>query len=366
MPKRAATPKTEPVLEVNHDVQSLFPGENQPKPLFSFDLGNGFCKVRSAQMSAEYRSIYGVLSRRNTLVNVADRLVIAFDGNRYVFGDDVRLLCDTEPTALTSRIRYTSDRYRLLFASALWRTFSSHVSDGILYPRGVISIPVGEFNVQKDKEVRHLLQGDYAIHGLNEATLYAQIHPNDLIIIPEGLGTFWLAAFDAEGKLLERYARGSTAVVDIGYYTTDMVLMQDGVYVVGAAQSADIGMGTVAAAVLEDLRRQGAYGLDVWQIDELLAQSTVTINGQDYPLEQSVQTEVSALAERILNFINSTLRGKNIRTVIVGGGGAALLHPYLSLGNAATWLRSVDARRGNVEGAFGFLTRHERTAAGDA
>jgi len=355
--------KTEAVVETNQDVQNLFPAENQPKPLFSFDLGNGFCKVRSAHISAEYRSIYGVLSRRNTLVNVADRLVIEFDGSRYVFGDDVRLLCDTEPTALTSRIRYTSDRYRLLFASALWRTFSSRVSEGVLYPRGVISIPVGEFNVQKDKEVRQLLQGDYAIHGLNETTLYAQIRLNDLIIIPEGLGTFWLAAFDAEGKLFERYARGSTAVVDIGYYTTDVVLMQDGVYVVGAAQSADIGMGTVAATVLEELRRQGAYGLDVWQIDELLTQKVVTINGHEYPLETIVRTELSALAERILNFVNSTLRGKNIRTVIIGGGGAALLHPYLSMGKTDSWLLSADARRGNVEGAFDFLVRRERESA---
>jgi hypothetical protein len=337
--------------------------DSERKPLYSFDLGNGFCKVRSEQVSADYRSIYGVLSRRNTLVNVADRLVIQLDDTRYVFGDDVRLLCDTEPTALTSRIRYTSDRYRLLFASALWRTFGQCAGEGILYPRGVISIPVGEFNVQKDREVRQLLQGDYEIHGLNEATLYVQIQPQDLIIIPEGLGTFWLAAFLDNGAMEERYAAGSTAIIDSGYYTTDVVLMQDGVYVVGGAQSADIGMGTVAAAVLEDLRRQGAYGLDVWQVDEMLAQEAITVNGVEYSLKQSVDTELSALAERILNFVNSTLRGKNIRTVILGGGGAALLHPYLGANKAGQWRLSADTRRGNVEGAFRFLIRREYEAA---
>ena len=79
-----------------------------------------------------------------------------------------------------------------------------------------------------------------------------------------------------------------------------------------------------------------------------------------------MQTELSALAERILNFVNSTLRGKNIRTVIIGGGGAALLHPYLSVGKADSWLLSANARRGNVEGAFNFLMRRERAAAGDS
>ena len=359
MTKRTNGTKAQAAVQNKQDTQALLLAESQARPLFSFDLGNGFCKVRSGQESAEYRSIYGALSRRNTLVNAADRLVIEFDGSRYVFGDDVRLLCDTEPTALTSRIRYTSDRYRLLFASALWRVFNPRASEGVLYPRGVISIPVGEFNVQKDKEVRQLLQGDYAINGLNETTLYAQIRPNDLIVIPEGLGTFWLAAFDGEGKMLERYARGNTAVVDIGYYTTDVVLMQDGVYVVAGAQSSDIGMGTVAAAVLEDLRREGAYGLDVWQVDELLNQAAVTINGKEYALQPSVRNALSDLAERILNFVNSTLRGKNIRTVILGGGGAALLYPYLSAGKADSWLLSTDTRRGNVEGAFDFLWRRE-------
>ncbi|MHB8629273.1 MAG: ParM/StbA family protein [Aggregatilineales bacterium] len=334
---------------------------NNGKALFSFDLGNGFCKVHSADVIAEYRSIYGALSRRNTLINLADHLVIQLDGNRYVFGDDVRLLCDTEPTALTSRIRYTSDRYRLLFASALWRTFGHLAGEGVLYPRGVISIPVGEFNVQKDKEVRDLLQGEYQIHGINGATLYTHLVPQDLVIIPEGLGTFWLAAFAPDGAMYEQYGRGSTAVVDIGYYTTDVVLMQDGVYVVGGAQSADIGTGSVAGAVLEDLRRQGAYGLDVWQVDELLSQTEIEVNGRTYDLQSSAQIELRALTERVLNFVNSTLRGKNIRTVILGGGGAVLVHPTLNREAQVNWALSSDPRRANVEGAYRFLQQHEQS-----
>ncbi len=331
------------------------------KVLYSFDLGNGFCKVHSAHVADAYRAIYGTLSRRNTLVNLAERLVIEFDGHCYVFGDDVRLLCDTEPTALTSRIRYTSERYRLLFASALWRAFGHLAGEGVLYPRGVISIPVGEFNVQKDKDVRRLLQGDYAVTGLNGATLYAKIQPKDLVIIPEGLGTFWLAAFAPDGTLYERFARGGTAVVDIGYYTTDVVLLQDGVYVVGGAQSADIGSGSVATAVLEDLRRQGAYGLDVWQVDDLMSQPTVEVGGQTYDISRSVETELSVLIERALNFVNSTLRGKNVRTVILGGGGGALIQPHLAGATSQTWTLSTDPVRGNVEGAYQFLVRRERT-----
>jgi plasmid segregation protein ParM len=329
------------------------------KALFSFDLGNGYCKVRSLEVAAEYSAIYGVLSRRNTLVNLADYLILEVDGTRYVFGEDVRLLCDTEPTALTSRIRYTSDRYRLLFASALLRTFRHLIGEEVLYPRGVISIPVGEFNIQKDKEVRELLQGDYAIHTVNGGTLYVQVKPQDLVVIPEGLGSFWLEGFAPDGALYERYSQGSVAVVDIGYYTTDVVLMQNGLYVVGGAQSADIGMGTVAAGVLEDLRRQGAYGLDVWEVDKLLDEEVIQVNGREYALGESADKELAALADRVLNFVNTTLRGKNVRAVILAGGGGALVFPYLDDETRRIWQLSSSPRRGNVEGAFQFLLRRE-------
>jgi hypothetical protein len=209
--------------------------------------------------------------------------------------------------------------------------------------------------------VRQLLQGDYEIHSLNDVTLYAQMRPQDLIIIPEGQGTFWAEALTPDGRLYERYARGSTAVVDVGYYTTDVVLLQDGLYVVGGAQSADIGMGNAAAGVLEDLRRQGAYGLDVWQVDEMLGQSQVEVNGRRYDLRQSAETELSALTERVLNFVNSTLRGKNVRTVILSGGGAPLVYPYLDEASRAHWTLANNPRRGNVEGAYAFLERRERT-----
>jgi hypothetical protein len=334
------------------------------KLLFAFDLGNGYSKLRTVDRTVEFRSIYGKLSRRNTLINLADQLVIDLDGTqRYVFGDDVRLLCDSEPTALTSRIRYTSDMYRLFFASAFWKVFGHLAGEGILYPRGVLSIPVGEFNVQKDKEVRQLLQGDYAINGLNGATLHVQMQPQDLIIIPEGQGTFWDMAFAPDGTMLERYIKGSTAVVDIGYYTTDIVLLQEGIYVVGGAQSSDIGIGNVAAAVLEDLRRQGAYGLDIWQLDEMLSQPRLEINGQTYDTSISVHNELVTLTERIMNFANSTLRGKNIRNVILTGGGSQLVYPYLNKALLPNWLLAVNPRRGNVDGAFQFLARREKEGA---
>ena len=270
-------------------------------------------------------------------------------------------MCDTEPTALTSRVRYDSDMYRLLFASALMKGFGHLSGEGILYPRGVISIPVGEFNIQKDKKVRELLQGEYAIHTPDGRTLYAVIAPQDLIIIPEGLGTFWLESFAPDGSMYEKYVQESVAVVDIGYYTTDVVLMQNGLYVVGGAESADIGMGNVASAVLEDLRRAGAQGSDVWEIDNAITEECINIGGRDYSIAESVERELTTLTERVVNFVNTTLRGKNVRTIILGGGGGSLVYPYLDDEVRINWQLSSNPRRGNVEGAFQFLLRREST-----
>jgi hypothetical protein len=66
------------------------------------------------------------------------------------------------------------------------------------------------------------------------------------------------------------------------------------------------------------------------------------------------------LTERVLNFVNSTLRGKNVRTVILSGGGAPLVYPYLDEVTRAHWTLANNPRWGNVEGAYTFLLRRER------
>jgi hypothetical protein len=99
--------------------------------------------------------------------------------------------------------------------------------------------------------------------------------------------------------------------------------------------------------------------LDVLQVDELLGQTEIEVNGRTYDLSASVETELAALTERVLNFVNSTLRGKNIRTVILGGGGAAFVYPDLNENTQMNWVLSANPRRGNVEGTYRFLLQNE-------
>ncbi len=101
--------------------------------------------------------------------------------------------------------------------------------------------------------------------------------------------------------------------------------------------------------------------MDVWQVDELLSQERVDVNGVCYDIHTSAALELTALTERILNFVNSTLRGKSIRTVILGGGGAPLVYPYLDEAARTNWQIAANPRRGNVEGAYAFLERRERS-----
>jgi hypothetical protein len=103
--------------------------------------------------------------------------------------------------------------------------------------------------------------------------------------------------------------------------------------------------------------------LDVWQVDGLLGEQQVEVNGRMYPLADIAHAELSALAERVVNFMESTLRGKNMRTIILGGGGAELLLPYIAANTRANLKLSADARRGNVEGAYAFLLLRERGGA---
>src|SRR5689334_22582319 len=84
-------------------------------PLASFDLGNATSKIKTADVSTEFRSIAGRLSRNRRFGEITSPLVFGFAGDNLAFGDEARDLIDGEPVAYTDMRRYVEGFYRRLF-----------------------------------------------------------------------------------------------------------------------------------------------------------------------------------------------------------------------------------------------------------
>lgn len=326
-------------------------------PLASFDLGNAGAKIKTAELATEFRSIAGRLSKNTTFGEVKSPLVFTFEEETLVFGDDCRDLIDGEPMAYTDMRRYTDGFYRKLFAAALWCSFRTLAKDGVIYPVIVCSIPVSEYADGKAQEVKQNVVGAYTIDGQDQVTLYAKIEPDNVVIIPEGEGAYFQALYTPGSNLADR----EVAIVDIGFYTTDLVIFNKGNYVTGSARSAKHGVRQVAAAVHKFLRQNHRYEGDLWAVDSELENGCIQIGTKCVGFTEARDSAYADLLDDVIAFYRSNKGSRTPGAVILSGGGAESVYKFLpdELKDEG-WRTSADPRRANADGAFLFLEKRQQ------
>lgn len=358
MAKKAFQPiAVEPPNEVQPVQESLIPDN----PLASFDLGNANAKVKTADVSAEFRSIAGRLSRSQRFSELHTKLVFTFDGETLVFGNEARDLIDGEPVAYTDMSRYTSGFYRKLFAAALWRSFQHRAKDGVIFPTIVCSIPIMEYANGKADDVKQKITGPYVIDGLDGVSLYATVKPENLLIIPEGAGSYYNALAAGSGL-----GSQTVAILDVGFYTTDLIVFNRGNYVPGAARSTKHGVQQVADAVYQHLFKNEHYNGDLWAVDNALDTGTIEIANRCVGFTDQRDDAYADLTDDLLTFYYSSIGSRTPGSVLLSGGGANNTFKFLpaNLQTEGWRVISKDPRRDNIDGAYQFLEGRQKKQRG--
>lgn len=326
-------------------------------PLASYDLGNAGAKIRTAELETEFRSIAGRLSKSRSFSDLTSPLVFSFGGETLAFGDEARDLIDGEPVAYTDMTRYTDGFYRALFAAALWRSFRPMASEGIVYPIVVCSIPVSEYADGKADEVKKNIAGGYTINGLDGVSLYVTLLSENLVIIPEGAGSYFQALYTPGSGLAGR----EVAIIDIGFYTTDLTIWNKGNYVTGSARSVKHGMRQVAGEVYQHLRQHYHYEGDVWAVDSALAAGCIDIGNKCRGFTDERDNAYANLLDDVMAFYHSYKGSRTPGAILLSGGGAEGVYKFLpdSLRDDG-WCVAVNPRRANADGAFLFLEQREK------
>jgi hypothetical protein len=326
------------------------------QPLASYDLGNAGAKIKTADLSTEFRSIAGRLSKSRSFGEIKSPLAFGFEGETLVFGDEARDLIDGEPIAYTDLSRYTDGFYRKLFAAALWQSFRHLATEGVLYPVIACSIPVSEYADGKADEVKKNVAGAYVVDGLDGVSLYATVQPDNLIIIPEGAGSYFQALYAPNSGLAGR----EVAILDIGFYTTDLTIWNKGNYVTGSARSAKHGVRQVASAVHQHLRKQYRYEGDLWAVDSALEAGCMDIGNKCRGFADQRDEAYADLLDDVLAFYRSNKGSRTPGATILSGGGAENVYKFLpdSLRDEG-WRVATNPRRANADGGYLFLEQRQ-------
>ncbi len=331
--------------------------EQVARPLASYDLGNAGAKIKTVDLATEFRSIAGRLSKSRSFGDLTSPLVFGFEGETLAFGDEARDLIDGEPVAYTDMTRYTDGFYRKLFAAALWRSFRPVATEGILYPIVACSIPVSEYADGKADEVKKNVTGGYTLNGLDGVSLYASVLSENLIIIPEGAGSYFQALYAPGSGLASR----EVAILDIGFYTTDLTIWNKGNYVTGSARSAKHGVRQVAGEVYQHLRQQYRYEGDLWAVDSALEAGCIDIGNKCRSFVEQRDEAYANLLDDVMAFYHSSKGSRTPGAIILSGGGAEGVYKFLpdTLRDEG-WRVAINPRRANADGAFLFLEQREK------
>ena len=181
-----------------------------------------------------------------------------------------------------------------------------------------------------------------------------------VFVIPQPVGAFFSLLFDEAGYVFdERLSSQRIGVLDIGFYTTDLLTI-DGLDVVDRQiGSFENGVSTALEAIKQDIMDIHGLKLDLRRAEDAVRRGTVTVFGEDKDISaivskrlKELEAEIEAGARTVWN------NAADLDKVILSGGGAEMLRPYLHLYRHATVIGQ--AALANAAGYSRFSIRQAR------
>jgi plasmid segregation protein ParM len=336
----------------------------QPKPL-GLDLGFGFTKCLDGKQTVIFQSHVRQASGQSDAAEEqpAGTYHIALEDRDYIVGNDTHGPSLFEDFARRPERLIDSYGQRLVLTAAA--PFSSH--ENPLHV--VIGLPISYFQQWAARLVKQLT--GYHKIGIFQADGRCgrkNIHIRKVHVIPTPLGTYTGLIMDVDGRRqASEYDDLKIAVVDIGFRTTDIMVMASGRFCNRGSGTIEMGMANGFEKIAGRLYRESGVFPDLNRLYKAIRMGSIRIEDQEYnvtKLRDETYREVSvALADRI----NYNLKDDwDIERVLLTGGGAAdaaaTIAPLID-SEVVLIEHEQDVRLSNVQGQLR-LARHMWGASG--
>lgn len=180
----------------------------------------------------------------------------------------------------------------------------------------VAGLPPNFYNRQRAEELGEQMKNQRLFDDQGKAIEV----PNTIKVIPQGTGIFFSHVKNYPGSFHK-----NTLVIDLGYYTLDVIFFSGGRYIEGAAASFPMGVKLIYDEVRKLFGKvYGSFAKDDDSLDEILKYGRYTHFGKEYPLD------AGEIIQSYRTLINSTIKShtakaaKKIELVLAGGGGITL------------------------------------------
>jgi hypothetical protein len=324
----------------------------------SLDVGNALCKgVRANATPIVFPNL--VATDRNNILRdftgftSKEPLIVEIEGERWAVGESAADLSRT-PRAQVGYARYNSPDFKALVAGLL----------GEMYPNksGTIaltfSLPVDGFG-QAAQQIRRLA-GTWEVTVKGRRLTFEL--PADLMLpVPEAFGSvcYFMLSEDGTRIVDVELAESRIAVIDIGGYTTDVLTFRD-LSLTPTYGSVERGVLQVKEDINKEIKhRFNRHDLDPRDVDKIMKPDKI---GKYYYRHAGVLEDVTGIVEEavwelttgVLNVWTNQLRsGVDYDVVIITGGGAPVIRPFLESRIEHGNIMRVDDRQAHLANALG-------------
>lgn len=319
--------------------------------LVALDLGFGYTDACTDDCYIREPSVIGTAEQIKYTANLVGKDTASAgihltdpSGQAYFVGQ-LALKQSSLSWTLLDRSRNASEASLLLAHAA----FSELGVEGPIHL--VTGLPVDHY-ADKDALV-NLLKGSHTIRRAGQPSRLVEV--TDVIVALQPFGPLFDVIFNHEGKVQNpSVAKGRNGVIDIGTFTTDWVVYDNGEYVESLSGSTDVAMGAIHHRLIRVIDE--TYGLKLGSIHEAdmaLRQGYVKQRGQRHPIGELAEPIIASTSRVILSRIINQWKetDQELDNIFIAGGGASTIGPYLA-GRFPNYVTLPDSEKSVVTGYF--------------
>jgi plasmid segregation protein ParM len=218
-----------------------------------------------------------------------------------------------------------SDAYHRLMLAAFTELTAATACDLVV----VTGLPVAFFEADKAR-LRDVFLGEH--RAGREGRRQQLFRVTDCRVIPQPFGALLAHTLDDRGRVVDQaLATGAVGIIDVGGKTTNLLSVNRLSEIARETASVNVGAWDAARAVGDHLATHCPdLALRDHQVIEAVISRTVTYYGDTVELGTVVDATLESMAEQVIAQATQLWNGgASLKAILVSGGGAHLLGPYI-------------------------------------
>ncbi|MBN1121545.1 MAG: ParM/StbA family protein [Anaerolineae bacterium] len=158
------------------------------------------------------------------------------------------------------------------------------------------------------------------------------VEVEDVLVVPQPFGALLSLILDERGRMKTStldLVEGKVGVLDIGSYTTDMILVEGLQYIEARSGSIEVGVSTAIAMIRKVLQDDYRVSYEPHELEQAMRRGWLIVDGKKLPLNGLASERLDPIARSIEAEARTLWNISTLTGIVLAGGGSLALKPWL-------------------------------------